>query len=68
VLFRSFVKAFPEGDADGHRKAHESWIRKEAEDREFWLRLKSNVINWAVIAALGWAGIAIWAAVIKGPL
>jgi phage gp16-like protein len=63
-----FIKAFPEGDAEGHRKAHESWIRKESEDREFWLKLKSNVINWAVIAALGWVGIAVWAAFVKGPL
>ena len=62
-----FIKAFPNGDADSHRKAHESWIRKEAEDREFWLKLKTNVINWAVIAVLGWVGIVVWAAFVKGP-
>lgn len=62
-----FKKAFPEGDAEKHRQAHEDWIEKAEEDKVFWRKLKQHVINWAVVAALGWAGIILWAAFLKGP-
>ena len=66
-IHKLFKASIPNEDAVGHRLAHESWIRKEEEDKEFWLKLKQNVINWAVIAALGWGGIAIWTAFLRGP-
>lgn len=66
-IHRLFIKAFPEGDAEAHRKSHESWIEKEKQDREFWLKLKQHVINWAVVAVIGWGGIVLWAAFLSGP-
>lgn len=66
-IHKMFKEAFPEGDVRAHREAHEKWMAKDAEDRAFWLKLKQSVVNWAVIAALGWGGIALWAAFIKGP-
>ena len=63
----AFVKAFPEGDADSHRRAHENWIEKDKAEREMWVKLKQNTINWAVIAVLTWAGFAMWAAFLQGP-
>lgn len=63
----AFVKAFPEGDAESHRKAHEEWIEKDRADKEFWIKLKQNTINWVVIAILSWVGLVLWGAFIQGP-
>ena len=63
----AFVKAFPDGDAESHRKAHEEWIEKDRADKEFWVKLKQNTINWVVIAILSWVGLVLWGAFIQGP-
>ena len=66
-IHKLFKAAFPEGDTEAHRKAHENWIAKDKADKEFWLKLKQDVITWAAVAVLGWGGIALWAAFVKGP-
>lgn len=63
----AFTKAFPEGDVEEHRRKHELWEQKEKEDREFWIKLKQNTINWVVIAILSWVGLVLWGAFIQGP-
>jgi len=63
----AFIKAFPEGDAESHRRAHEDWIEKDKADREMWAKLKQNTINWVVVAALSWVGLVIWGAFVQGP-
>lgn len=50
-----------------HRKAHESWIEKDHADKEFWVKLKLEVVKWGVAMVLGWVGIALWTAFLKGP-
>lgn len=62
-----FRRSIPEGDADAHRRAHENWMKKAEADAQFWVKLKQHVINWAVVAAMGWVGIALWAAFLRGP-
>lgn len=66
-IHRLFKEAFPEGDVAAHRKAHEQWIKKDNEDRMFWLKLKQSVVNWVVLAIIGWGGIALWTAFLQGP-
>lgn len=66
-IHKMFKEAFPEGDVQAHRKAHESWIEKDKADKEFWVKLKGDVIKWAVLAVLGWGGIVLWAAFVQGP-
>lgn len=63
-----FKKAFPDGDAEAHRKAHEHWIEKDKKEQEFWLDIKKKVVGWAVTAAMAWGGIVLWAAFVRGPL
>lgn len=63
----AFTKAFPEGDVEEHRRKHELWERKEKEDREFWIKLKQNTVNWAIIALLSWVGLILWGAFVQGP-
>jgi len=59
--------AIPNGDADGHRKAHERWIKKDEQDEKFWYDIKRHAVQWVVVAVLGWAGLALWTAFLKGP-
>lgn len=63
----AFTKAFPEGDAESHRRAHEAWLDKDKADKEFWIKLKQNTINWVVIAILSWIGLVLWGAFVQGP-
>lgn len=63
----AFTKAFPEGDAEAHRRAHEAWLDKDRADKEFWIKLKQNTINWVVIAILSWIGLVLWGAFVQGP-
>lgn len=66
-IHKLFKAAFPDGDSEAHRKAHERWIEKDKADREFWTKFKADAIRWALFAAAGWAGIALWGAFLKGP-
>lgn len=66
-IHKMFKEAFPEGDVQAHRKAHEHWIEKDKADKEFWLKLKLEVVKWGAVALIGWVGIALWTAFIQGP-
>jgi hypothetical protein len=66
-IHKMFKTAFPEGDAESHRRAHEAWIEKEKSEREFWLKTKQHVTQWGIVVVLGWAGLILWAGFLKGP-
>jgi thiamine phosphate synthase YjbQ (UPF0047 family) len=66
-IHKMFKQAFPEGDVQAHRKAHEAWIEKDKADKDFWVKLKLEVVKWGLLAGAGWAGIALWAAFVQGP-
>ena len=66
-IHKLFKAAFPEGDAESHRKAHESWIAKDKAEKEFWLKIKTDAIKTVVVGVMVWAGMALWAAFLKGP-
>jgi hypothetical protein len=53
-------KAFPDGDADGHRRYHESIIRKNEAREQFYQDLRAELAKkglWALAALLG---LALW--------
>jgi len=59
--------AFPEGDADGHRRHHEAVI-KAAEDRaKFWETMRVEIAKWGLIGFLGWALYNLWVSFLMGP-
>jgi len=66
-IHKMFKAAFPDGNVEEHRLKHISWEKKEQEDRDFWVKLKQNTINWVVIALLSWGGFALWVAFLQGP-
>ena len=63
-----FKAAFPNGDAESHRRAHEAWIEKDKSEREFWLHLKKQVVGWGMTAVTAWAAMLLWAGFVKGPV
>jgi len=60
-------KSFPEGDPDGHRAAHEAWIKREEDKAEFWKKMRFEVSRWGIMGLLGWLAIVAWKAVLQGP-
>lgn len=61
------VKSFPEGDADGHRKAHEAQMRAIEARAEFWKKMLFEVSKYGALGVLGWLCVKIWVAFLQGP-
>jgi hypothetical protein len=59
--------AFPDGDPDGHRRAHEAWVLKAESQAKVWEDLKLSVIKWGVIGFLGFLAVAGWKLFLQGP-
>lgn len=55
------VSAVPDGDFDGHRKAHEAWLAEVKERREMWAKVRSSLLEkslWTL--AVGLAGLLLY--------
>ena len=61
------LKAFPEGDADGHKKAHEAQMAAVEARAEFWQKLLFEVTKYGVFGVVGWLALKIWTAFLAGP-
>jgi hypothetical protein len=59
--------AFPNADPDGHRAAHDAWIRKAESQTKFWEDMRGSVAKWGAIGALGFIALAVWKLVLEGP-
>jgi hypothetical protein len=62
-----FNAAFPNGNAEEHRRAHEAWIKKTEKEEEFWLDVKKKAVGAVVTAVVLWVGVVLWGAVVAGP-
>lgn len=54
-------KAFPDGDADGHRRYHESIIRKNEAREKFYDDLRAELAKKGLWALIAMVGVALWA-------
>lgn len=61
------IKSFPEGDADGHRKAHEAQMKAVEARAEFWKKLLFEITKYGLIGVVGWLVLKIWTAFLAGP-
>lgn len=52
--------AYPEGDADGHRRYHEALIREAEKRARFWEKLFTSLAEKGLWALLILLGIALW--------
>ncbi len=66
-LNASLRDAFPGGDPEQHRIAHESWIKKSEKEEEFWLDVKKKAVGSIVTGLIVWVGFALWTAFLQGP-
>lgn len=67
IVAEAMSDAFPDGDSAGHREAHEAWIKKVEESAAFWRQMRGDLIKYGLIAFLGFAVVAIWQSLLKGP-
>jgi hypothetical protein len=61
------TNSFPDGDPDGHRRAHEAWIRKEEDKAKFWHEMVVAGAKWLGLGVLGFLATAAWTAFLQGP-
>lgn len=54
VLSELMVKAFPEGDADGHRRFHEANIKSAEQKAAFWAKMTYEITKWGLLGFLLW--------------
>lgn len=66
-LSKLLIRAFPEGDPDGHRAHHESVIKAAEAKAAFWQKMVFEISRWGLIGFIAWAGLALWNAAISGP-
>ena len=59
--------AFPDGDADGHRKAHEAQMNAIIARAEFWKKMVFEITKYGLIGLLGWLAFHAWMAFLQGP-
>lgn len=48
------IKAFPEGDPDGHRRHHELVIKQAEARTAFWEKMVFEITRWGLIGFLLW--------------
>lgn len=54
---KAMASGFPDGDAVGHRTAHEQWLQERDERREMWAKVRSGLLEKAIWAALFGIGV-----------
>ena len=62
------IKAFPAGDPEGHRKAHEETMLAIHDRAEFWKKLLFEISKYGVIGLISWLTYTAWAAFLHGPV
>ena len=59
-------RAFPDGDPDGHKRAHEAMIKKAEDSAAFWKQMRTKLSEWGLVGFCGWLLYAAWDAVLRG--
>lgn len=61
------IRAFPDGDPEGHRRHHEAVVRAAEARAEFWAKMRFALSQWGLLGFLGWAAYQLWLAFLQGP-
>lgn len=61
------IRAFPDGDPEGHRRHHEAVIRAAEARAEFWAKMRFELFRWGLLGFMGWALLTMWKSFIQGP-
>ena len=60
-------KGFPDGDADGHRKAHEAQMTAITARAEFWKKMAFEVTKYGLFGVVSWLAYTVWVGFLQGP-
>ena len=61
---RVFIQSgFPHGDPVSHRAVHENYIAEAKARAESWATLKAQIVQWGLLAIIGFICVAVWTAV-----
>jgi hypothetical protein len=60
------LKAFPEGDPDGHKAYHEAQMKASEDKAAFWAKMRFELSRAGLLGFLAWAGIQLWNGVLAG--
>ena len=66
-IARVMIKAFPDGDADGHRRFHEASVTRAEESAKFWRTMSMEISKFGLLGFIAWASYALWKAFLMGP-
>ena len=53
-------ESFPDGDPDGHRRAHEASIKRAEDNAKFWAEMRIAAGKWMGLGLLGLLATWIW--------
>ncbi len=54
------ANAFPGSDPEGHKKAHEAWIKKAEASAAFWEDMRKSASKWGILGVLGFIATSAW--------
>lgn len=60
-------KALPDGDAEGHRRYHETVIAKIESQKQFYDKLRLELVKYGLLGLVGFFAVAAWHEFLKGP-
>lgn len=60
AILEAAKQAFPAGDAEGHRRAHEAMIERVAELRKLRIAIAEKTLIALIWVSLIWLGTAVW--------
>lgn len=67
VQIGRFMAGFPNGDPISHCNAHTEWIEQVMERKEFWKKMRFELVKWGLFGFLGWALFQLWTGFLHGP-
>jgi hypothetical protein len=54
-LTKLIKSGYPDGDLDGHRRAHEEWIEHQIERKKLWVSVRTKLAEsaaWTIVVAI----------------
>ena len=48
ALLDTVKSAVPDGDLDGHRKAHEQWLEERDARKKMWNDVRKDMLTWSI--------------------
>ena len=64
---KAMHSAFPDGDPELHRLAHEAEMKRIEARGNFYRTLQTEVAKWGLIGLIGWGALALWHSFLQGP-